>query len=389
MCMIGGIYSDQRCPVCSSTFKDDGKKSLKCPNHNKIVATRFSARFKSVHQRFNNYDNAKRFLEGLRFKYDEGNFDDRDYRKNKPLGFSTLIEKWIERKKQEVKPKNYNNLKNYASKASAFFADTNIKDIGYPELEDFKYSLSKLSSKTQKNYIDALHTFWEWLRKCKYISMQDFPEFPSTDVEIGYRKTIDKETQIAILNEVKKLTANYNPKIWFAIKLLSTYISIRPGELISLEEGNIDLGNGYLYFPKPKEKKYKAVPLIDEDIEIFRSFPRGLPNLRFLRHTKGSGRKAGSPFGQHVLSNWWKKACKNIGVNGVDLYGGTRHSSARALRKAGRSPEEIKKASGHHTNKAFERYFRIEADDLREIYKDASGKEVVKNLGHIENANQL
>jgi hypothetical protein len=63
------------------------------------------------------------------------------------------------------------------------------------------------------------------------------------------------------------------------------------------------------------------------------------------------------------------KACTNLGIDGVDLYGGTRHSSARALRMH-RTPEEIKRATMHTTNKAFERYFQIEADDVRNIYRD-------------------
>jgi len=64
-------------------------------------------------------------------------------------------------------------------------------------------------------------------------------------------------------------------------------------------------------------------------------------------------------------------------VEGVDLYGGTRHSSAVALREFF-SPEQIRQGTMHQTNKAFERYFRIGADDVRNIYSQASqgGKEV-------------
>ena len=51
------------------------------------------------------------------------------------------------------------------------------------------------------------------------------------------------------------------------------------------------------------------------------------------------------------------------------MYGGTRHSSVIALRKY-RTPEEIKVTTMHSTNKAIERYFQIESDDLRDIYKD-------------------
>jgi hypothetical protein len=46
---------------------------------------------------------------------------------------------------------------------------------------------------------------------------------------------------------------------------------------------------------------------------------------------------------------------------------------AIALRKY-RTPEEIKRATMHSTNKAFERYFYIEGEDLRGIYEDARGK---------------
>ncbi len=62
-----------------------------------------------------------------------------------------------------------------------------------------------------------------------------------------------------------------------------------------------------------------------------------------------------------------------MGIADVDLYGGTRHSSARALRKHF-SPEQIKRATMHSTNKAFERYFQIESDDVRMIYAKSSGE---------------
>jgi hypothetical protein len=37
-------------------------------------------------------------------------------------------------------------------------------------------------------------------------------------------------------------------------------------------------------------------------------------------------------------------------------------------------PKEIKRATMHSTNKAFERYFWIETEDLREIYGDTVGR---------------
>ena len=80
------------------------------------------------------------------------------------------------------------------------------------------------------------------------------------------------------------------------------------------------------------------------------------------------------------------KACANLGIEGVDLYGGTRHSSVRALRKY-RSPEEIKRAAMSETNKAFDRYMGKDTDaDMRSIYRKSArvipigqgGKELVR-----------
>jgi hypothetical protein len=78
-------------------------------------------------------------------------------------------------------------------------------------------------------------------------------------------------------------------------------------------------------------------------------------------------------FGPRYLYKWWKKACQNLGIEGVDLYGGTRHSTALALRQF-KTPEQIRRATVHGTNKAFERYFRVESDEIREIYEIAGQK---------------
>jgi len=380
--MIGGIYSRQRCPECGRSFKDDGKTGLYCPEHHDKKASSFFVKFKGIYKNFSYYDSARRFLEGVRYKKDEGTFDRRDYQAGNPLGFTTLSEKWLNIKSEEIKTnviteRHYGNLKNYIHTAQDFFGNTTIKSIQYGELEDFKNSL-KVGAKTSSNYISCLHQFFEWVwkREKKSFRQYEFPEFPECKFVLGFRNVIDKETQEKILDEVWNISHSINPKIYLAIKWLSTYISIRPKELLSLKEGHIDIGNGYFLFPHPKEKRYKAVPLLDEDIETLKTFPPALPNLHFFRHRSAKGQrvfKEGSPFGQGLLRRYWKKACKNLGIEDVDLYGGTRHSSARALRKHF-SPEEIKRATMHSTNKAFERYFQIESDDVRMIYAKASSK---------------
>jgi hypothetical protein len=121
------------------------------------------------------------------------------------------------------------------------------------------------------------------------------------------------------------------------------------------------------------KKRPKLVPMIDEDVEILKSMPRGLPSLYFFRHVNGvSGVSGGQQFGNKYFYKWWKKACENLKIEGVDLYGGTRHSSTTALREF-YSPEQIRSSGTlHTTNKAFDRYLQIQTDDAKNIYQKAA-----------------
>lgn len=83
--MKGGIYSDEKCPVCGSSFVDNHKDALICPKHPNIRATTQRVKFGKTKRRFKeDYKGASRFLTGLRFKTDEQTFDERDYQKSDP-----------------------------------------------------------------------------------------------------------------------------------------------------------------------------------------------------------------------------------------------------------------------------------------------------------------
>ena len=372
--MRGRIYSDQRCPMCGGKFAhDERRRGLFCLEHPKIAATgRFRVRFgRKTHKRFGSYKEAERFLTGLRYKVDEGSYDHRDYQQGNPLGFATLASRWLQVKEKEVKPRSYSNLRNYMEKASSAWGQANIKTIGYAEIEDFLLD-QEVSDKTRANMRSCLHSFWTWLQRRKVITIYEFPEFPKIKFKLGFRKVIDKETQEAIIDEVHRISYHLNPKIWLGIKWLATYISIRPGELVKICEEDLDLRLGLFILRHTKEGKDKQVPMLPEDKELIRSLPKGFPKMPFFRHPKGiRGRKLDEPFSHKYFYRWWKKACENLGVEGVDLYGGTRHSTATALRKH-LSPEEIKTGTMHSTNKAFERYLQIQNEDALNVYRVAN-----------------
>jgi integrase len=319
----------------------------------------YQVRFgKEITRRFpaNNLIGAERYLNFLRHQADEGIFDPRDHQvKRNPLGLKQQSTKWLKLKKKTVKPRSYSNLARYMRYACNYFGPkTNVKLIGYGQIEDFLFGIPKISDKTRANIKSCLHDFFKWVSKRERIPVPDFPETP---FELGWRNIIDLNTQQNILNKIKEISYSINPRIFIGIKWLSTYIALRPNELISLREKQIDLVLGGLIVPHPKEKSPKIVYLLQEDIELAGSLPQGLPGLYYFRHPKGlKGAKAGARFGNRYLYKWWKRACDELGIKDVDLYGGTRHSTATAL-GAVCTPEEVKDATGH-TSKAFERYFQ-------------------------------
>ncbi len=365
--MKGGVYSDEKCPLCQSRFTHIEPKGLFCPDHPHVTPTRFKVKFGRLCKRFRSYSEAYRFLTGCRFKTDEKTYDPRDYQKDKPLGFENLARRWIEKKKPYTK--SWRTLKWRIGYASAHFKDTNIKDIDYPELEDLVDVLpGHLSGKTRHDIMSTVRSLFSWCLKRRLLRPdqvpQDWPEIP---YELGWRQTVTKEVQSAVIDEVGRISPY---RVWIAVKWLSTYISIRPIELIHIQEKDFDLELGVVFVRHSKTRQAKIIPMLSEDLEIVRSFPKAFPEMPFFRHEKGNGgAKPGQRFGKDYLYKWWKKACQNLGVENIDLYGGTRHSSARALREL-RTPEEIKRATMHSSNKAFERYFRIDLADTRSVYSD-------------------
>ena len=61
-------------------------------------------------------------------------------------------------------------------------------------------------------------------------------------------------------------------------------------------------------------------------------------------------------------------ACEKLGIEGLDLYGGTTHTTTTELGKI-QGKKAAKKHSGHRTNKAFDRYCQIDEQESADIAK--------------------
>ena len=84
----------------------------------------------------------------------------------------------------------------------------------------------------------------------------------------------------------------------------------------------------------------------------------------------GERAKAGNRLVKSSSISGGNGLAKTWGIEGVDLYGGTKHSSATALADDF-SPEQIIKATMHDTNKAFLRYCQTRPEHVKKLYESS------------------
>lgn len=361
------------CPACGSNFANkisnpDGSKTRVerpfCPNHPGIHPTRYRVMFGQICQHHKSYETAVMSLNGLRHEHNSGTLDERDYQiKAKPLSFDRLAEEWLNLKAGQIKPASLRAIASGINKAQIAWGDVNIKSLKYSHFEDF-FAAYPGAPKSKANALAALKQFWQWA--VDRYGIPPAKKWPKLGyIEMAFRDTIDLSTQEAIINNIK----THEPlRVWLGVKWLATYIAIRPGEMRGLTEGQVDRQRGVLIIPHPKERRAKIIPLIEEDAEIIKNLPLAFDSsMPFFRHETTAGRaRSGRMFSLKQFYNAWGRACKRLGVTGVTLYPGTKHSTAMGLR-AIYTPEQIKAQTLHSTSAAFNRYFQTSGEDLRSL----------------------
>jgi integrase len=249
---------------------------------------------------------------------------------------------------------------------------TLVNDIGYKELESFVDSCEK-SPKTIAESFRCVKELFTWAyHRGDISSLPRFPRYSVSNDDMQLRKTIDKKTQTLVLSQLHKNEWKRAPRKYIACKMLATYVNIRPGELRLVKERDYDRDSGVLTIREHKTSRTtpKTIKLLASDRHLLGSLPKGDAEDYLFRYDHAvSTAPSGAPFGKRSLYRSWKRACKQVGVSGVDLYGGTRHSSAVALYKEqGLSPEQIRRATGTRTSKAFMRYLPLDLEDVAEIH---------------------
>ncbi len=381
--MLGGIYTDEKCPVCGKAFRYDANRAgMFCGNGHKEVPHFGKCRvhFVKTKKRFDSVQAAEQFLNYLRWQYQGGDYDSRDFQADNPLSFSNQTEKWlIQKAKENIKPTTLSNLRKNINRAVDHFGDKNIKSITDGEIEDFLYADHKkhktgepISDKTRSEIRGTLHQFFAWTCRREKIRM---PDIPNIKFQLGWRRIVDIGTQQKIIDKVWEISGETNPRVWLGISILAHNSNVRPGELVKVAEGDVMLEYGLIMVKYPKEGQdtSKQAVLNQAEIDLIRSLPTALPDVPLFRHAPGqSGIVAGEQFSVKVFNRWWKRACEKLGVKDVTLYPGTKHSTMTAVSKV-LSPEQVRKGGSRHASKAMERYI-LPSNHDRDLYQEAVEK---------------
>lgn len=129
-----------------------------------------------------------------------------------------------------------------------------------------------------------------------------------------FRQIVTKDIQSQIIAEVGRIS-QHNERICIGIKFLATYINLRPKELISIKERDIDLGNARILISETKTGGPKYCFLLDDDVDLLRSMDKSFGEPYFFRHLEGRGGNApNTKFGKGYLYKYWKKHAVTWGL---------------------------------------------------------------------------
>lgn len=293
-----------------------------------------------------------------------------------------LLKRWIEifRKRVEQGNRQPNTLLEYerwsgpaGGKASHFeyWYGKTIFDVDRAKLEEWSFWLTErgLSQKSAKNVMGAFHAFLRWVADDVRTDYK-LPKFPWPQPDEHVPNTISWELQTKIIEAIPEEKQGI---FWAMAECL-----VRPGEarvlrvrdwqgwdLVVARAAKTKRLGGLVRGLKARNAK--KVPIQAWSLGDW--LHRHVSNERRLKDPDGplfvNPDGEGGWFVDTTMRRIWKKACAQVGVSGVNMYEGTKHSSATHLKAQGADDRLLAKLMGHRDLKSVEKYARLDAEAIR------------------------
>ncbi len=159
------------------------------------------------------YRRATRLITVIRSAIDNKTFNPDDFTlsKVKERLVENKLNDWLYQKSEEeqadeLSPETIRHYKSYVKNHFIpFFKGLDVKEVEFHHIENFKDQLPKsLKIKTRRNTLNALHSFFTWLRRKGIIKeVPNFPEIRGNDAKM--RTSIDVDQQKEALKNYRSI----------------------------------------------------------------------------------------------------------------------------------------------------------------------------------------
>ena len=246
-----------------------------------------------------------------------------------------------------------------------------IDEIDFGTLEDLSLVLAKrgLSPKSRRNVLGILRSFLGWLHKRGKI--RSIPNFPWPKVDEYEPRILSIEDQDRILDAIDEPARG----IFLALALLG----LRPGEARALDAVDYTSGN-WLIIDKAVKGACTNAPIRGTKTGKTKRLPVAEALIDWLTcHLDPTGRlrsaplftnpRTGARWSHWALRETWIRAARSVGLEGVRLYEGTKHTMATDAVRRGVSERALQVFLGHSDARSTRRYARFSEHALISVLR--------------------
>jgi len=274
--------------------------------------------------------------------------------------FSSLCGKYLDIIEGDLRPNTIRRYRTLYGMLDKRLGKLKVTQLSYGILEDTKYELSDYAPKTVHDCLTFLKQFLNWCVDREVI--KGVPKMPKTSRTTQRRKVLDKDSQYRVIQKAKREYKD-RPMVGLGLELLATYPKIRPNELRQVKEGDIKDGILRLRATKNTEGG-TGVRLLPEHQLRLEELKTGDPDRYLLSFPNGK------QFGRDYLSLAWSRCCRALGITGVPLYPGTKHTTVTDLLK--RHPTSMVASAAGITVQVLESHYKnIGEEDVVHLYRES------------------
>ena len=148
------------------------------------------------------------------------------------------------------------------------------------------------------------------------------------------------------------------------IVMMACHTGMRKGEILNLTWDKVDMKTHFIHLAAAdtKDREKRSIPISDKLYKVLQNIPRAIHDNHVFLYK-------GKPIAD--LRTGLRMACRESGISygrfekGGFVFHDLRHTFNTNMRKAGVPESVIMAITGHSTRAMFDRYNRVDEDDLR------------------------